>query len=231
MNLLVIGDTHFPGQHDDYLQHVKDTADQFSIDKFVHVGDLADFHYISRHQTEPDADNALIELDKARLELAKWTAAFPDMKICSSNHDQIPYRQVAALGIPKQFMRSLHSLLGLPDTWSFHSKVVIDDIIIEHGIGSNGIYGAKRTAEKYRTHYIQGHTHSYAGVWWLDGPFDSIFAMQVGCGIDVNKYHARYGREIFKHNVALGCGVVLNADTEDKLPIFVPMQYDRGVVI
>lgn len=224
MNLLVIGDIHAPGNLRSYLRHIKDTAERFNIDRLVQIGDLVDFHYISRHPTETDALNAIQELDEAKKEIKRWTREFPDMQICQGNHDMIPYRQASSMMIPPEFMRSLNDLLDLPDTWTWHRYIKIGNTVIEHGLGSGGMYGAKRTAEKYRCNYIQGHTHSYGGVWWLDGPFDRLFAMQVGCGVDTSKYFMRYGRDIFKHNVALGCGVVLDADSKNPLPIYVPIK-------
>lgn len=223
MNILVIGDTHFPGHHDKYYDFIIETAVKYSIDEFIHVGDLVDFHYISRHITEPDADNAIVELDKAKEELVRWVDKFPNLKICKGNHDMIPYRQAGTLGIPKKFLKSLNELLELPDTWTWHHSIVIDDIVVEHGLGSGGKYGAFNTALKYMCNYVQGHTHSYGSVLWHEGFFKSVFGMQVGCGVDKKKYHSRYGKNIFKHGLALGCGVVLNADTPDKTPLFVRM--------
>lgn len=227
MNILVIGDTHFPGQHDRYLSFILETANRFSIDRFIHIGDLVDFHYISRHPVEPDAVNPIQELGAAKEEVSKWVYHIPDLVICQGNHDMIPYRQAKTLGIPDVFLKGLPELLDTPDTWKWQPRWIYGKTVFEHGIGSNGMYGAKHTANKYRTNYVQGHTHSYAGVWWLDSPFDSIFGMQVGCGIDTTKYHARYGREIFKHDVALGCGVILDADTA-AIPLYVPMEIEKG---
>ncbi len=194
------------------------------IDKMFHIGDLADFHYISRHQTDPTALGPLEELEATKEELSRWVSAFPEMSLCIGNHDTILERQAASLGIPSEFLRNLNELFDLPDTWVWQDRWVLNEgtnyvTVIEHGLGSNGMYGAKNTAKNYMCNYIQGHSHAHAGVFWVDGLFKSVYGMQVGCGMSPDKYFSKYAKH-FKNAQSYGCGIVLDIDTPDPTPMF-----------
>ncbi len=156
-------------------------------------------------------------MDLAVENLKKWTKAFPDVKVCSGNHDRIPERQVKTLGIPKRYLRSLNEIYELPKTWVFSDHHEIDNVWYEHGLGSTGMYGAKNTALKYRMSYVQGHTHANAGVFHMTAPKDSIWAMNVGSGVDERHLQMRYGK-IYKNKSTLGCGIVMG-----NFGFFVPM--------
>ena len=210
---------HQPATTPGYLEFVKRTFKRFNVDEVVNLGDLIDHHFISRHVSEPDALNPLEEMDLAILKLKDWVNAFPDVKWCKGNHDAIPVRQVKTLGIPSRFLKSLNEIYELPATWEMKSHWEIDGVWYEHGIGSNGMYGAKNTAMRYRQSYVQGHTHAHAGIHHLFSPKDNIFGMNVGCGMDEKSYASRYGK-IFKDKICLGCGIVIDG----KIPFFVPME-------
>jgi len=213
----IIADTHEPACHPDYFDFIKKTFKRFNVTEIVHIGDVVDHHFISRHVSETDAFNPLDEMDLAIKNLKKWVKEFPDVKICLGNHDRIPDRQVKTLGIPSKFLRNLNDIYELPKTWEFKNHFEINDIWFEHGIGSSGMYGAKNTALKYRMSYVQGHTHANAGIFHMTSPKDSIFAMNVGAGVDESHLQMRYGK-IFKNKSTLGCGIILG-----DIPIFVPM--------
>jgi len=213
----IIADTHEPACHPKYFDFVKKTFKEFDVNEVVHIGDVIDHHFISRHVSETDAFNPIDEMDLAIGNLKKWANEFPDVKITLGNHDEIPKRQAKTLGIPARFIRDLNDIYELPVTWEFKNQFEINDIWFEHGIGSNGMYGAKNTALKYRMSYVQGHTHANAGIFHMTSPKDSIFAMNVGSGVDDTHIQMRYGK-IFKNKSTLGCGIIKNG-----VPIFVPM--------
>ena len=184
----------------------------------MHIGDVIDNHALSRHISEPDADNSLVELNKAIDSLKKWVRKFPDIKICSGNHDRIIPRQIKTLGIPDIYLKSINEILELPDTWNFKNHHIISNVWYEHGIGSSGMYGAKNTCLKYGMSYVQGHTHANGGTFYMSSPVRDMFAMNVGCGCDTDHLQMRYGK-IFKAKPTLGCGIVING----QYGIFVPM--------
>lgn len=49
MNVLVIGDTHIPFAHKNYLEFCKETQKRFKCDRVVHVGDLVDHKIANRN--------------------------------------------------------------------------------------------------------------------------------------------------------------------------------------
>ena len=54
---------------------------------------------------------------------------------------------------------------------------------------------------------VIGHTHSSAGVHYTANERDTIFGMNVGCGIDVKRYAFAYGKD-FPRKPIISCGVV-----------------------
>jgi len=216
----VIPDLHIPGHVDGALEFCVETFRNHGVQQVVCLGDIVDHHFISRHQTEVDALNPEQEFKLAKKELQKWVKAFPDMFICQGNHDLIPERRLHELGVPSTvYLKSLNDVYGLPDTWVWSERFkVFDDVIIEHGIGSAGMYGARNTAIKLGCSYVQGHTHSFAGTYDIPRALKNNAAMNAGCLVDVDKYYSRYGRLIFKVPVSLGCGIIYSVNHMEFIP-------------
>ena len=208
----IISDTHFPGNVEGALDFVLSTGEKWGITQWIHIGDMIDHHYISRHPTEPEAMNPIQEVQVVREELYKWVQAIPDMVIMKNSHDRIPERQAKTLGMPELFLRPLNELYGLPDTWVWTDwALLFNRTLIEHGLGSTGMYGAKNTAKNLGCSWIQGHTHAHGAVFDLPRPTGDCCAMNVGCLMDEKKYFAKYGKN-FKIPVSLGMGVALADD-------------------
>ncbi len=208
----IISDTHFPGHVDGALDFVLRTGEKWGVKQWVHIGDMIDHHYISRHPTEPEAMNPIEEWYMAKHELRRWVQAIPDMTILKNSHDRIPERQAMTLGMPELFLRPLNEVYGLPDTWVWADRVqLFNRTLIEHGLGSNGMYGAKNTAKNLGCSWIQGHTHAHGAVFDLPRPTGDCAAMNVGCLMDESKYFAKYGQN-FKIPVSLGMGICLADD-------------------
>lgn len=208
----IISDTHFPGQVDGALDFILRTGKKWGVKQWVHIGDMIDHHYISRHPIEPEALNPIQEVALAKKEIKRWVKAIPKMSICINSHDRIPERRAAELGMPELFLRPLSEVYNLPDTWVWGKRFgLFERTIIEHGLGSNGMYGAKNTAKALGCSWVQGHTHAHAAVFDLPRPFGDCQAMNVGCLMDTSKYFAKYG-ENFKIPVSLGMGVICADD-------------------
>lgn len=208
----IISDTHFPGHVDGALEFVLEIGEKWGVTQWVHIGDVIDHHYISRHPTELDAWNPVEEAEKAKAELAYWVEAIPNMTIMKNSHDKIPVRQAKTVGMPEMFLRPLNEIYVLPDTWVWADRVeLFNRTIIEHGLGSNGMYGAKNTSKSLGCSWIQGHTHAHGAVFDLPRPTGDCCAMNVGCLMDEKKYFARYGKN-YKIPVSLGMGIALADD-------------------
>ena len=214
----VFGDTHIPFDHPNYLKFVEDTFNSYGVTDIVCTGDLVDNHAVSRHLTSPDAMGAKDEYYKTLEQVGKYTKTFPKVKMCRGNHDDIPVRQAATLGIPREYIKDLHETWDLPKTWEVKEQFVIDDVVYKHGISCGGKDGAFNTALVERMSTVIGHSHAYAGCKYAANSRSLIFGMNVGSGIDVDSYAMEYGKHS-KYKPILGCGIVFNKN----FAIFIPM--------
>lgn len=214
----IIGDLHAPFNHPNYLKFIKKTFKKWGVQRVICIGDIVDQHQISRHISEPDALGAITELELARKELKCWYRAFPELIMTVGNHDDIPVRQAKELGIPKDFIRGVKEMYNMPKKWKIVDSIVLDDVIYEHGVGSSGKDSALNTAIQCRMSYVQGHAHSYLGCKYNANPSNIIYGLNVGCGIDIKAYAARYGM-YYKKKPTLGCGIVVNSREAYAIPM------------
>ena len=203
MSTLVISDLHLPFSHKRALDHCINTHYHYDCDTVVFTGDIFDHHRLSRFQSEPDADSATREAKKAKKQLQKWIKAFPNAYVLLGNHDLIPYRQAKELGIPKMFVKDLQSVYDIPDTWSFHKRLVHKGVLYLHSAGS-GKYGAINKAKEMSMSVVAGHSHRYPGVVYYSNPIQLFYGLQAGCLVDKSTYAMRYSDS----EVTLGCAVV-----------------------
>jgi len=215
----VIGDTHLPFVHPNYIHFLKDTFKKYGVNQVVHIGDLADHHAMSRFQTETCARGAVDELDLSIETLKEYAKAFPKVRLCFGNHDEIPKRQAATVNIDERYLKTLHDVLELPKEWTFEDEFIIDNVLYKHGTGcGGGKTPYLNTAMKERLSVVIGHYHSKAGCIPMANKRDLIFGLGVGCGIDIQAYSFAYGRHNLDRPV-LGCGIVFSATDA----IFAPM--------
>ena len=214
----VIGDTHFPFAHPNYINFLEDTFKKHRVTKIIHIGDICDNHAISRWQKEADSYGACQEFDLALRDVEIYTRAFPNVTLLLGNHCRIPERQAATLGIPSQYLKGTKELWKLPKGWDVDEQVILNDVKYEHGIGSTGVNGAANNAVASMMSTVIGHQHSFGGVQYRSNSKHLIFGMNVGCGIDIDAYAFRYGRYA-KHRPTLGCGIVYDSSHAT----FVPM--------
>jgi predicted phosphodiesterase len=177
--VLVIGDTHAPYTHKDYLNFCYDLYMQFQCTKVVHIGDVVDNHAISYHESNPDLMGAGDELDEAIHQLKSWYRLFPNVDVCIGNHDSLISRKTMTMGLPAKVMKSLGELLELQQ-WSFKKEIIIDNILYQHGTkiswAKQGLYSYQRGMST-----VMGHLHSEASIKHLN---NNIYTARVGCGID-----------------------------------------------
>jgi len=205
----IIGDTHIPFCHERYLDFVYDTFQKYKVNKVIHIGDLVDNHCISRHQTETSAMSPTEEYELAKVKIRRWTEAFPEVTLMKGNHDDIPARQLSSLGIPECFLKSFNDLWELPDTWVVKEEMIFNDCWFFHGVGSTGKTPGFNRALNNRMSTIQGHVHSAFGCMYHANQRDVVFGLDVGCGIDSEKYAFAYGKAFPKKPI-LGCGIVFS---------------------
>lgn len=205
--VLVVGDTHFPAVHPGYLSFCEDLAEKFSCNKFVHIGDVNDIHTISRHETQPEANDTLTEHDQAMIHVNKWKKSFRKMKVCEGNHDARIFRQAASVKIPQRFLKGYNELYETE--WDWLPDFQIDGVYYFHGTGCSGLYPAMNTMQKMLMPTVMGHVHSAAGINWRANPERRMFGMSVGCGVDDRHVAFKYGEHLKTRSV-LAAGVVLD---------------------
>ncbi|MCA9267059.1 MAG: metallophosphoesterase [Planctomycetales bacterium] len=209
--VLIIGDTHCPGMRRGYVDFLERVADEYGINRVVHIGDLVDWASISYHERSPSLSNPTAEYKLALRQVATLARAFPKADWLIGNHDALTERQAISAGLPPRLLRDYAELWEVP--WSVHprfAKLVIDGVIYRHGDAGRGGQDAalQQAKDNFRSTVI-GHFHSQAGVKWSAKPEFRVFGLAVGCGIDASRLQFEYGRKMAARPI-LGCGVVLD---------------------
>ena len=217
MRILVIGDTHCPALHPDYLDFLRDVAKQWGIKNndpdchTVHIGDVSDWHAIQYHERNPACPSAGDEYSIALKQVQTLYKAFRNVTVMTGNHDDLPARQARTAGIPTELLRDYAKIWETPD-WDWrprYSVFKIDNITFAHGDrGKGGQYAALRNAKDNFTNWVQGHVHGQAGVQYYANSSQLIWGMNVGCGIGKSAA-MDYGLK-FNTKPVRGCGVIVD---------------------
>lgn len=216
--VLVIGDVHAPFQHRYYLDFLIETYNQWKCDTVVCIGDEVDFHALSKYPQDPNGYGAGDELINAITALRPYYEAFPNVKVVTSNHTARPLKKAFEAGIPTQFLKDYKTFLDAPNGWSWSRQLEIDGVLYHHGEGYSGALGAYKAAMNAMRSTVIGHIHSHAGVTYIQTEFDRLFALNVGCGVDIEAYAFAYGKNCaFKPTLA--CGVVIDGKEAYCIPM------------
>lgn len=219
-NVGIIGDTHIPYEHPDYLQFCKETFVEHKVDTVIHIGDLIDNHALSFHTSEPGLRGSRGEYENARVRLRPWYTAFPDLKLVYGNHDAIPARQLKNIGMdPDLYLRPLEQVYGMPEGWSIHEEVEIDGVLYHHGHTSVGVNGFRNDSKARFQSTVSGHAHGNSGVSYTATDRDLVYGCATGCGIDVRSMAFAYGKH-FKQKPIISCAVVKD---RGRFPLVIPM--------
>jgi hypothetical protein len=203
-----------------YAEWCADVFDLWQCERIIHIGDLADFHAASFHDSEIGFFDVVSEMDAAREQIQHMQDVFgPDVEVLQGNHDANLGRKMKAAGLDPSLLRKPADIWGVD--WRFHrryEKLMIDDVIYMHGDqGKGGKAPALAKAEGEWMSVVCGHHHSAAGVWYGCNANTRYFGMNVGCGVDHRHAVMAYGAT-FAAKPMLGCGVVI-----DGVPYFEPM--------
>lgn len=216
--VLYITDMHLPFSKPEYLDWVKNVAIQFDVNTIVHGGDIVDNHALSFHDNEPDAMGAEDELEEALVMIKGWVELFPYVYYTIGNHDAIPQRKAAAMGLSTRYLRSFSQLLGLPDTWLIADSHIINGVKYEHGHrAKGGVHGAFNTAINNRMSTCTGHFHSNYGIKYQNNGGDTIFGLAGGCLVDNDRYAFRYGLGSANKPI-VGVSVIYNSSFAVSIP-------------
>lgn len=204
--ILIIGDIHEPFCLQDYLEFCLTQYKEHNCNQVIFIGDIIDNHYSSFHGTDPEGMGGTKELAMTIEKVAEWYKAFPKATVIIGNHDRIIMRKAFASDVPAQWIRGYNEVLKTPN-WNWTERIVFDNVQYIHGESGQ----AKAKAKNDMMSTVQGHLHSLAYIEWFAGIHNNIFAMQVGCGVDVESYAMAYAKG-FKKPV-ISCGIVIGGHT------------------
>jgi len=221
----VLSDLQIPFEAPKALEFCRYVQRHFRIDldHILCVGDEVDQYFGSLYKKSCDADmSAIQEIKITKDKLKRWVSAFPRMLVAESNHGMRWAKKAAEAEIPSQMIRAYQEVLGIPETWRYARKWLVDGgrqkFILKHGLGYGGMYPFKTAPITESRNVVFGHLHSSAGIARIktDGYEHEIWGMNVGCLIDVDSFAFHYGVDNkFKPNLAVG--VVVNGGTTPML--------------
>lgn len=207
--VLVFSDLHIPFEHKNYLDFVRLIRKNYKPDLVVCCGDLIDLHALSKYEHNPDGMSSGMELTEAKKVIKEWFKAFPNVFCCIGNHDIRLLKKAMTQGIPSAMLKSFGEFLEAPEGWKWSTDFEIDGVKYVHGDGYTGKMAHFNVAERSRQSIVCGHNHSFAGISYSNSGKDMIFGMNVGCGIDYDKYAFNYARNT-PYKPVLSCGIVRN---------------------
>lgn len=182
--ILFLSDMHIPYHHQDSLKFLQALKTKYKPHLVVSVGDLADFHGISFHKSDPDLMSAGSELSKLREVSKNLYKIFPKMIIVGSNHGDLPLRRAFDAGLPKDLIRPYNDIYQVGNGWQF-----VDDLTIKDGVDI--IYVAHyitkdvhKAAAQRGVNVVTGHAHTNFSINYISNPRNLLWGMSVGCCID-----------------------------------------------
>lgn len=210
-NILFIGDLHAPFVLDGYLDFNLDLQKKYDCGTVIFAGDLIDSHSWSFHEHNVDGMSVRDEVKAAINQMKDWYKAFPEATALFGNHDLLISRKASAYGLSQIFLKYFGDIIEAPKTWNFVHELYRDKVLYIHGSQGNAI----DRATTIRHSVAQGHLHSQAFVQWSVSQIDSIFGLQVGCGLDRKAYAFEYAKDMPKKPI-ISSGVILE---KGRLPI------------
>lgn len=216
---LVFGDVHLPFAVDGWLEFLQETHKKYGCkEQVVCMGDLIDLHQYSFHTSETDAMSALDEYDVANHYVGLLKETFPNLVWTLGNHDMIIIRRMKEIGIDQRFIRTMHELFDLPESWQIVDEIILDDVLYRHQGQCGGKNGHLNSAIANMMSTVVGHIHSQGGVAYVTNPqFQTIFGLNTGGLVDDESYALRYGKNA-KAKTVLGCGIVYGSSHAQFVP-------------
>lgn len=180
-SILVISDFHAPYNHPDAVRFLAACKAKFKPDTVICIGDEADFHDASFHDSDPDLDSAGVELEKAIDALKPLYKMFPKVTVIESNHGSMVLRKALVGKIPRKAIKSYNDILDAPKGWKWVFDTIVQTplgpVYFCHGKSS----AAGRLASQYGMSAVQGHYHEKAQINYISTPEKLMFDAHTGC--------------------------------------------------
>lgn len=222
--ILVIPDLHAPYQHPDAIEFLKHVRDVWHPNVVVSLGDEADYHALSFHDSDPNLDSAGTELEKAKVFLAELHSHFPQLLICHSNHGSMQYRRAKAHGIPVQMLKRYRDVLlpgidssGWAWRYAWRLQTALGPILFKHQAAGTPIADAAHE----QANLVVGHMHGTCGMDYAASSGRLYWALTSGCLIDKDALAFAYGKHS-KNKPIIACTII-----NDGVPYIIPMLLDE----
>ena len=221
LNILCISDMHIPYDHPDALDFLEAIKEAYQPDLVVSLGDLADFHGISFHSSDPDLLSAGDEIIALRERSAELESLFPEMIIIGSNHGDLPIRKFLHHGLPRALLKEYRDIYQVGEGWQFVDDLTISekgqpDIYMAHGIRKNALQIAQQRGQRF----ICGHFHENFEIRYCGTPEHLLWSVMSGCLIDKSSLAFAYNK-LNMNRPIIGTAVI-----EKGFPLLLPMVLD-----
>ena len=220
--IAVISDMHLPYHHPDTVSFLAEIKKKYRPDKWVSIGDEADKHSMSFHESDPDLPSAGDEL---KLTIKKFQPIYkliPNLDLVDSNHGSMAFRKALANGIPKAYIKSYREVLKAPKGWSWHSDLTLkmsngEKVYFHHGKCADVLKASQTMAMSM----VQGHYHERFKIEYWGNPNGLFWGLQIGCLINDKSLAFAYNKNNTKRPI-VGMGIILNG-----LPKLLPMVLNK----
>lgn len=221
-SILVISDMHKPYGHPDTESFLTAVKRKYGPDRVICIGDEADFHDLSFHDSDPNLQSAGFELEAAIQCLKPLYKLFPKVTVVESNHGSMVLRKAINAGMPRQVIRTYNEILQAPKGWSW-----IFDVIVQTRLGPVYFCHGKsaspgRLASQYGMSCVQGHYHEKAQISYISTPERLMFDAHTGCLADDKSLALGYNKVNPKRPI-VSIIVIIKG-----IPQIVPMILSKG---
>lgn len=222
MDIGFISDLHAPYQHPDALDFIARIKKVYKIDHWISLGDEADKHALSFHDSDADLYSAGHELMEASFVLQELAKIVPTLDILDSNHGSLILRKALSHGIPRAYIKPYNEIYGVPDTWKWHLDMTIrltngSQVYLHHGKSAD-VY---KLSQAQGMCAVQGHYHEKFNIHYWGNSLGLYWGMQCGCLVDPKSLAFAYNKNNLKRPI-IGTGVVI-----DDQPLLIPMILDK----
>lgn len=224
-SIVVMPDLHAPYHHRHALAFMAAVKAKFNPDLVVNLGDEADKHAMSFHDSDPNLKSAGDELEATKPVIAELHKLFPHMLLCDSNHGSMHYRKAKAHGMPVQYLMSYRDILlpgirskGWQWAENWRVRTPMGEVLFKHQASGAILIDASHN----QCNLVVGHHHGKFTIEYGASSARLYWGAFFGCLIDKDSLAFAYGKHTM-YKPILGCGVIING-----IPTLIPMLLDAN---
>lgn len=221
-NTLFVSDLHFPFAHPDALEFLVEIQRTFKLTRVVCLGDIIDWHGLSRFMRDPRLPSVKSEYEKAIVGISRFFNVFYDGDYIVGNHDHRPHARALEANVPDFLMKDMRQILNIPKEWAIHENDLWldENTIVRHGDGL--ATDAIRTAIQCGKSIIIGDKHTRLQVQWHQSDYNTVFGMNCACLVDPKSQAFAYGKKSIRQPV-IGTGIMVGG-----MPMVIKMALDKS---